>query len=127
MKTLKMLILVVAITFSSAIQASTDPIKTDPVKTTKKSKKKKAVVPNSVEKTIGNLLKNPTFKFYEGMSADVEITINEKNEMVVLSVDTQNKAFESFIKTRLNYKKLSKDAISYQRRFKFPVILTKKK
>ncbi|WP_298761078.1 hypothetical protein [uncultured Psychroserpens sp.] len=113
MKTLKMLVLVVVITFSSALSASTDPIKT--------------VEPNPVEETISKLLKNPSFEFTEGLTADVEITINENNEMVVLSVDTKNKAFDSFIKNRLNYKKLSKEVISYQRRFKFPVTLTKKR
>ena len=47
------------------------------------------------------------------------------SEIVVLSVDTQNKAFEGFIKSRLNYKKISKEAIGDLTKFKIPVTITK--
>ena len=111
MKTLKMLVLVVAITFSSAISASTNPVEN--------------AEPNSVTATIAELLKNPKVQFNKDMSAMVEVTINHDNELVVLSVDTENKAFESFIKKRLNYKKVSKEAIGNHKNFKIPVTITK--
>ena len=111
MRTLKMLVLVVAITFSSVLTASTDPIeKADPA---------------SITETVSDLLKNPNFKISEEVSAMVEIFINQNDEIVVLSVETDNKTVASYIKSRLNYQKLSKDAIGYTKSFKIPVKLVK--
>ncbi|MEH6536547.1 MAG: hypothetical protein V7719_09155 [Psychroserpens sp.] len=107
MKTLKMLVLVVAITFSSAISASTDPIET--------------AEPETVTETITQLLKNPRIQFDNDVSTMVELTINQNNEIVVISVDTENKALDSFIKARLNYKKISKDVIGNLKNFLVPV------
>jgi len=39
-------------------------------------------------------------------SAQVRFTVNNVGEIVVLSVDTENATLESFVKGRLNYKKL---------------------
>ena len=112
MKTLKMLVLVVAITFSSAMSASTNSSIEN-------------AEPETLTGTISQLLKNPKVQFNKDMTAMVEVTINQDNELVVLSVDTQNKVFESFIKNRLNYKKVSKEAIGKQKHFKIPVTITK--
>ena len=111
MKTLKMLVLIVAITFSGAMSASTNPIEN--------------AEPETMTATISELLKNPKVEFNKDMSAMVEVTVNQNNELVVLSVDTQNKAFESFIKNRLNYKKVSKEVVGNQKHFKIPVTITK--
>ena len=40
------------------------------------------------------------------LKADVRLTINEKGELVVLSVDTKNIVLEKFVKNRLNYQKV---------------------
>lgn len=109
MKTLKMLGLVAAIAFSSVLSASTNPIeKAEPV---------------TVTEAVGDLLKNPDFQLNKDVNAIVDIVINENNEMVVLAVTTENKAVEKFIKSRLNYKKLSKEAIGFNRAFKIPIRL----
>ena len=113
MKTLKMLVLVVAITFSGAISASTNPIeKAEPI---------------SVTETVGKLLKNPYFQLKEDVTATVSIVLNESNEMVVLSVDTDNSTVADYIKSRLNYKKLSEEAVGYNKSFKVPVKMLKSK
>ena len=44
-------------------------------------------------------------------SAQVRFTVNQEGEIVVLSVDTENSSLESYVKGRLNYKKL--EAISF--------------
>ena len=107
MKTLKMLVLVVAITFSSVISANTNPIKN--------------AEPTSISKTVEKLLKNPSFQLNKDVEAIVNIFINENDEMVVVSVDTDNKIVERYIKNRLNYKKLSKESIGYYKSIKVPV------
>jgi len=110
MKVLKMLVLVVAITFSSAISASTNPIEN--------------VEPQTVTETVGELLKNPKIQFEKDMNARVKLTINDDNEIVVLSVDTQSEVFEGFIKKRLNYKKISNEAKGDLKTFIIPVTIT---
>ena len=107
MKTLKMLVLVVAITFSSVLSASTNPIE--------------KAEPASITETVEKLLKNPNFQLDKDVNAMVEVFINKNNEMVVVSVETDNKLVESFIKNRLNYKKLSSEVIGNSKKFKIPV------
>lgn len=111
MKTLKMLVLVVAITFSSVLSASTNPI--EKAETT------------TVTETVGDLLKNPDFQLEKDVKAIVDIFINENDEMVVLSVVTDNKSVEKYIKARLNYKKLTKDVIGNLKSFTIPVKMIK--
>ncbi len=111
MKTLKMLVLVVAITFSSVLTASTDSNET--------------ADPASINETVGELLKNPDFQLNKEVNAIVAVFINQNDEMVVLSVDTDNKSVENYIKRRLNYQKLSKDAIGYSKSFKIPIKIIK--
>lgn len=42
-------------------------------------------------------------------SAQVRFTLNKQAEIVVMSVDTKNNKLESFVKARLNYKKVKVD------------------
>lgn len=109
MKTLKMFVLAVAVTFSTVLSASTNPTKD--------------AEPKTVTQTVGELLKNPDLQLTAEVNAVVDIVINENDEMVVLHVDTDSKTVEHFIKYRLNYKKLSKEAIGFNRSFKIPVKL----
>jgi len=79
-KTLKMLVLVVTIAFSSVLSASTNLVE--------------KAEPTSVTETVGDLLKNPDFQLNEDIGAMVEIVINQNDEMVVLSVDTKSETVE---------------------------------
>jgi hypothetical protein len=109
MKTLKMFLLAVAFTFSTVLSASTNPIE--------------KAEPKTVTEAVGDLLKNPDFQLTKDVDAVVDLIINENDEMVVVSVATDSKAVETYIKDRLNYKKLSKDAIGLNRSFKIPIKL----
>ena len=111
MKTLKVLVLVVTIAFSSVLAASTNPIKKGE--------------PTTVSETVGELLKNPDFQLNKEVDAVVSIFINENDEMVVLSVETDSKLVEKYIKTRLNYKKLAKEVFGYDKSYKIPVKMVK--
>lgn len=110
MKTLKMLTLVVAITFSSVLSASTNP--------TKKAES------TTITETIGGLLKDPHFHLESDEHIIVDFFVNKDDQIVVLSVDTENIVIENYIKGRLNYKKLPKTAIKTNR-FKIPVKILK--
>lgn len=111
MKTLKILLLAVAFTFSSVLTASTEPTIADPNTT----------ISSEVEK----LLKNPSFSVDHDITAEVKLVINDDNELVVLSVDSETTQLESYIKSRLNYNKLSVKLNTGQKTFLVPVRITK--
>ncbi|MBT8272198.1 MAG: hypothetical protein KJO77_00220 [Bacteroidia bacterium] len=114
MKTIKSLLLVVAIAFSSVLTANTDPNEATP-----SSNAESNVITQQVEK----LLKNPSFLVDHDMIAKVTLTINKNNEIVVLSVDSEDKTVENYIKSRLNYNELPVAFISSEKTFMVPVKL----
>ena len=72
------------------------------------------------------MLQNPDFLINEDIKAMVSFTVNKKNQIVVLSVDTKNDSVELYIKNRLNYKKLSQLILNKSRIYELPVRLTLK-
>jgi len=61
---------------------------------------------NPISNEIGRLLEKPSLEIEESMDAVVTFIFNENQEIVVLSVDTNDSSIETYIKSRLNYKKL---------------------
>lgn len=57
---------------------------------------------------IGELLTDNSF-IHDGedLLSQVRFTLNKESEIVVLSVATEDKLLETFVKSRLNYKKVS--------------------
>ena len=111
MKTIKTLLLIVAVTCSSVLMASTGGEK----------KEAKSVV---ITEEIGKLLNNPSFELDNDVSAMVTLTINKNNEIVVLAVDTEEDYLVNFIKSRLNYNALPVSVYSNGKIFKVPVRIT---
>ncbi len=109
MKSIKMLLLAVVITFSSAISASTA---TENVET------------NAITTDVTKLLKNPKFLLENDELVNVTLMINKDNELVVLSVDSDNFEISEFIKGRLNYSKVSVELDNKSKKFIVPVRLT---
>lgn len=101
MKNLKTILLAVVIATSSVLSASTEPVK--------------ATVKTTITQDVSDLLKNPTFRVEKELLADVTLTVNKNNEIVVLSVDSESSQVVNFIKNRLNYNKLTEnvDAKTY--------------
>lgn len=114
MRTIKAFLLVVALTFSSVLFAST---------TSEDLKADSAVITNE----IGKLLKNPSFLVEKEIVAHVTLTLNKNNEMVVLSVDSKNKQIKDFIKSRINYNELPKKVDTEGQIFVVPVRITVEK
>lgn len=110
-KTIKALLLVVAIAFSSALYASDKPTKD---------------TSSSISEEIGQLLKNPNFTVEEDILANVKVFFNEDNEIVVLTVNSESEYIDSYIKSRLNYKKMSNGVNNKNRYYIVPVRITAK-
>ena len=111
MRTIKTLLLVVALTFSGVLAASNNA----------KEKRAESV---ALTEEIGNLLKGPSFILDKEVLANVKVTINKNNEIVVLSVDTEENYISSFIKNRLNYNELPATFKSDTKTFIVPVRIT---
>ena len=111
MKTIKTLLLMVAITFSTVLFAGNAPKTEDP---------------SSLTKEISELLKNARFEVEQDVEAIVTITFNKYDEIVVLSVETENAQFKNFIQDKLNYSKVSAVLVNESEHYIVPVKLIKK-
>ncbi len=106
MKTIKMLLLVVAFTFGSVASSNALTIEKDPT---------------SIKEEITKLLKNPSFNLEHDIQANVTLMFNKNSEIVVLAVDCNCKQTANYIKSRLNYKKLDVSVESLNKPFVLPV------
>ncbi len=109
MRKMKTLLLVVSIAFSSVLYASTEKAPTES---------------SMVVKEIKELLKKPKFVLKKEVLAYVKITLNDKHEMVVLSVGSENCEIEKYIKKRLNYVKLKVEVKDCLKTFIVPIRIT---
>lgn len=109
MKSIKMLLLAVAITFSGVLSASTAPTDAET---------------NTITTDIAKRLEHPNFLLEKEVLTNVMLTINKDNELVVLSVDSDNKNIIGYIKNRLNYSKVSVELYGKLKNFTVPVRLT---
>ncbi len=97
MRKLSLLVVALAVLVGTTANAATEP-------TTE-------IVPTTISQEIGKFLANPDFDFGAEQIAKVAFMLNKDHEVVVLSVEAENEEIESYIKARLNYKKLSADAL----------------
>jgi hypothetical protein len=106
MKTLKKLLMVVVLVVTASALASN---------------KKPVHFEKAVEEIVA-ILGKPSFEVTkQDLVAQFVITINSDNEIVVLSVDTNKQEVEQFIKSRLNYKKVSSTELKKGRVYKVPL------
>ena len=108
MKTIKSIVLVALIAFSSVVSANTEPVK--------------KAESSLITQEVSELLKNPSFEVEQDMLANVTLTVNKNNELVVLSVDSESELVVNYIKSRLNYIELSADVETQT--YKVPVRIT---
>ncbi|WP_353777843.1 hypothetical protein [Winogradskyella sp. 3972H.M.0a.05] len=109
MKTFKLALLLVAFAFSLGASATTTP---------KKKKKKKA---QTIERSIGRLLENPKFNLKRDIDTSVYLIVNSDNELVVLNVESDDYEVETWVKLRLNYKKLDFDFAKKNKPLRLPL------
>jgi hypothetical protein len=111
MKTIKNLMLMVAITFSTVLFANEKPKTNDD---------------SNLRNEIIQILNKTNFESKQNLEAVVRITFNRNKEIVVLSVDTENAEFKNFIKHKLNYSKVSESIVLKKDRYIIPIKLRTK-
>lgn len=94
MKNFKSIIAIFAISLATIF--STSASETEPSTTNKKLR----------TKIVSMLGKKIPMNINKTQTAEVSFMINDKNEIVVITVDSKLQEFNSFIKNKLNYKKI---------------------
>lgn len=105
MKKFNVLLVVALLAVNTAFATGTEPTS---------DKKEKTVT-----QQVATLLEKPEFEVTQELTAQVTLVVNEENEVVVISVDTNQEYLADFIKSRLNYETLDTTTIGTQ--FKLPV------
>jgi len=59
------------------------------------------------------------------LKANVSFIINEKNQVVILSVDSKNENIDTFVKSKLNYKKVKASGITKGKIYIMPLKIKK--
>ena len=108
MRKLSLLVVALAVLVGTTATAATEPTEPNPV---------------TITKEIGKYLANPDFDFGAEETAKVSFMVNRDKEVVVLSVDSDNEALITYIKARLNYKKLSAAEVQKGMEYTVPVRL----
>jgi len=63
----------------------------------------------TLKKELHSLMADIKLPQGEDFEATVKFLVNEDNQIVIVSVDTENQFVESLIKDRLNYRKIKSD------------------
>lgn len=114
MKTLKTIITVIAISLSTVFSVSAT--ENNPTNT-------KTALRTELVSLLGDkipLEKNKTY------SAEISFIINNKNEVIVISVDSELSGFNKYAKMRLNYKKINTKNITKGEVYRMPIKINKK-
>ncbi|MBD0832067.1 hypothetical protein [Aestuariibaculum sediminum] len=77
----------------------------------------------SISEEIQKILKNASIEFNEEVSAKVYFTLNNKNEIVILSVESDSEQLEYFLKHKLNYYKLNTQGLYPGKKYLIPIKL----
>jgi len=105
------LVVIAAMLLVSGNVLANDAIKEDPAK--------------KLSTQIGELLQNNNLDVGAvNLTAEVRFTLNSQGEIVVLSVKTKNEYLESFVKGRLNYRKVDAQGLDKGKLFTIPVRVT---
>jgi septum formation topological specificity factor MinE len=111
MRNLKSIITIIAISLSTVF--STSASEKNPSKTTKELR----------TEIVSMLGKKIPIEFTKAEKVEVSFMINKQNELVVLSVDCNQTEFNTYVKNKLNYKKLNAVGAKQGEVYKVPVTL----
>lgn len=95
MRNLKSIITIIAISLATTFSATAN--EKEPTKVTEKLR-------TEIISILGNTVQ---LELKKTASAEISFMINNKNELVVVSVDSNVLEFQSIVKNKLNYKKLN--------------------
>lgn len=116
MKNLKTIIAVVALSLATVLPAAAN---TNP--STKKEGK------SELRTTIVSLLGTHKYKLNKTVEAQVSVMLNNENELIVVEVTSNDKSVASFVKAKLNYKKVEVTGIKKGAVYRIPLKMAQSK
>jgi len=81
------------------------------------------VIKSELRSEIIKLLGKANFQLAEKESTVVEFTVNQKGEIIVLTVNSNNSLVDTFVKNKLNYKVITNKNVAKGKTFKMPLTL----
>tara|TARA_Y100000034_G_scaffold137038_1_gene219200 strand:- start:138944 stop:139288 length:345 start_codon:yes stop_codon:yes gene_type:complete len=111
MKNLKSIIAIFAISFATVFSSYAE--ETPPIEKTQ----------NLRSEIISMLGSQTPFALDESSKAEIVFTVTSQNEIVVLSVNSESADFNSYVKSRLNYKKVDTKGLKVRGQYTLPVRL----
>lgn len=111
MKKFKLVVALVALTFTTLSFAS----EKNPVAKKELRTQIVSILGDSVEKVGEDIVE-----------AEVSFTLNDKSEIVILSVKSDNEQVERIVKGRLNYKKVDVKAVNEGKIYRMPLKIVNK-
>ena len=66
------------------------------------------------------------FTIDETSTAKIVFTVNDENEVLVVSVDSENKEFSNYVKSRLHKRKLDSDSLKARTLYTVPIQIRNK-
>lgn len=114
MNKLKSIITIIAISLATTFSTTATE------KTTSKTNKK---LRTEIVSILGDKI---PMEIKKTTKAEVSFIINDKNEIVVVSVDCESKEFNSFVKNKLNYKKINATGVKKGEIYIMPIKINKK-
>lgn len=115
MKNLKTFIAIVALSFATVVPASANNDTEPAVKTVKTELRSKIV----------SLLGHHSYTLQDQLTAEVSVMLNNQNELIVVSVDSNSKEVASFVKKKLNYKNVAIKGIKKGTIYRMPLKMVK--
>jgi|GEM_PF-421213 len=109
MKKVSLLLVAVCLLAAGSLYANNETLK-DPKK--------------ELSQQIDALLDNYEFEVAEDITAVVKFTLNADQEIVVLTVETNDDSLEAYLKGRLNYEKVELENFKEGRTYTVPVRIT---
>ncbi|MHB0756140.1 hypothetical protein [Polaribacter sp. M15] len=111
MRNLKSIIAIIAITLATTFSANA---------TEKKPSKITTQLRTELVAMLGNKVQ---VQLQESTSGEISFMVNNKNEIVIISVDSKVKEFNTMVKSKLNYKKVNVKGVKKGEIYKIPVKL----
>lgn len=116
MKKLKTVIAVVALSLATVLPAAANNTNSEP--TIKEGK-------TVLRTKIVNLLGTHKYKLNKTIEAQVSVMLNNESELVVVGVSSNDEALASFVKAKLNYKKVDVKGIKKGAVYRIPLKMIK--
>ncbi|WP_299105346.1 hypothetical protein [uncultured Tenacibaculum sp.] len=81
---------------------------------------------NEIRSKIVELLGKTSFTVSKDVKTSVEFLINKNGEIVILDIDCKNEQVCGYVKSKLNYKKISSELIIKNKVYRMPLVVKAK-